>query len=55
MGERVGVRGQVTIVRLEPLTRRTSCADLSHPNSGLPEFSIIEWSKSDISDFDWER
>ncbi len=23
------------------------------PNSGLPEFGIIKWSKSDISDFDW--
>jgi hypothetical protein len=24
-----------------------------HPNSGLPEFGILSWSKSDISDFDW--
>jgi len=24
-----------------------------HPNSGLPEFGTIKWSKSETSDFDW--
>jgi len=36
----------------------SSCAEylscpLPHPNSGLPEFGIVEWQKSDISDFCW--
>jgi mono/diheme cytochrome c family protein len=35
--------------RLHPRMRAPS----PHPNSGLPEFGTIEWSKSDKSDFDW--
>ena len=30
-------------------------AHLSRPNSGLPEFGILSWPKSDKSDFGWER
>ena len=29
--------------------------DLSHPNSGMPEFGTIDFPKSDESDFGWER
>ena len=32
-----------------------SVCSLSNPKSGLPDFGHIEWSKSDKSDFDWER
>ena len=40
IGERVGVRGPGILDRLQPLTRIASRSDLSHPNSGLPEFGI---------------
>jgi len=33
-------------LRFRPLPRL-------HPNSGLPEFGIINWPKSDKSDFGW--
>src|SRR5712692_6637609 len=49
-GERVGVRGYSSIDRPNPLT-----PPLSQPNSGLPEFGILSWPKSEVSDFGWER
>src|SRR5713101_2532029 len=49
-GERVGVRGDSSLDRPEPLT-----PPLSQPNSGLPEFGTLRWPKSDTSDFGWER
>ena len=43
---------------VRPYSSRTVAAPrhrlchLSHPKSGLPDFGIIEWSKSETSDFD---
>src|SRR6266545_3504994 len=34
---------------------RARCAPSPHPNSSLPEFGTLDWPKSDISDFGWER
>jgi len=42
--------------RDSPLTVAPSSVPVSltpHPNSGLPEFGILDWLKSDISNFGW--